>query len=94
MERYWNEEIETMSRDDMKKLQDERLQIRCSRVRHSTASHHGYNRRLAVPAIYVEFPKLVSFDQKKGLFFRLYHQDSRQVLCPDSLVDFFRMIEP
>ena len=25
MERYWNEEIETMSRDDMKKLQDERL---------------------------------------------------------------------
>lgn len=25
MERYWNEEIETMSREDMKKLQDERL---------------------------------------------------------------------
>ena len=23
MERYWNEEIETMSREDMKKLQDE-----------------------------------------------------------------------
>ena len=25
MERYWNKEIETMSREDMKKLQDERL---------------------------------------------------------------------
>ena len=25
MERYWNEEIECMSREDMKKLQDERL---------------------------------------------------------------------
>ena len=31
MERYWNEEIETMSREDMKKLQDERL---VKQVRH------------------------------------------------------------
>ena len=32
MERYWNEEIECMSREDMKKLQDERLVAQVTHV--------------------------------------------------------------
>ncbi len=32
MEKYWNKEIETMSREDMKKLQDERLAAQVKHV--------------------------------------------------------------
>ena len=42
MERYWNEEIETMSREDMKKLQDERL----IRQVHHVYDNVEYYRRL------------------------------------------------
>lgn len=41
MERYWNQEIETMSREDMKKLQDERLVEQVKHVYENVEYYHN-----------------------------------------------------